>query len=296
MAGRNRRLQRMDVRSAPQQTLLHKLAGLLFIGIILCMAITKIFLSFDGNTKKTQVYKNPSEIPDKILKSFDAVLILGGGRPISLNLPPSYVVKRCDLVVEIVKKYKQMNQGNFLPLLTLSAGTAHVPQFINQDGSPLYESTSSAAYLIDILGEEYAPSIFLETTSYDTIGNAYFSRTSHTDITGWRKLLIITSEFHMKRTIAIFDWIFGIDPDQYELFYLSSPDEGLSAEALVAREAKEQKSIQTVQMQSQQYQSLKSVWKFLNSEHDLYSATGLIKRAESTESKLSESVRKSYGG
>ena len=55
--------------------------------------------------------------------------------------------------------------------------------------------------------------ILAETCSYDTIGNAFFARTVHTDPRGLRRLLIVNSKFHMPRTEAIFRWVFGAAPD-----------------------------------------------------------------------------------
>ena len=70
-----------------------------------------------------------------------------------------------------------------------------------------------------------ADRVFVETTSYDTISNAFFTRTTMTDIhatnvdnardgemkteKSWRNILVVTNEFHIHRTKAIFDWIFG---------------------------------------------------------------------------------------
>jgi hypothetical protein len=41
------------------------------------------------------------------------------------------------------------------------------------------------------IGEEH---LFVETTSYDTISNAYFARTGFTDVAGWKKVLVVTNE------------------------------------------------------------------------------------------------------
>ncbi len=51
----------------------------------------------------------------------------------------------------------------------------------------------------------------METTSYDTIGNAYFTRVQICDVKGWEKVWVVTSEFHMARTRAIFEWIFAAE-------------------------------------------------------------------------------------
>jgi uncharacterized SAM-binding protein YcdF (DUF218 family) len=59
----------------------------------------------------------------------------------------------------------------------------------------LWESTACAAYLMNhptYPVEE--PLLYVETTSYDTISNAFFARSTMTDVAGWRKLLIVTNE------------------------------------------------------------------------------------------------------
>jgi len=62
--------------------------------------------------------------------------------------------------------------------------------------------------------------------SYDTIGNALFTRQMHTDVMNWRRLLILTSKFHMKRSKAIFDWVFSLDPPStpYQLSFYGTLD------------------------------------------------------------------------
>jgi hypothetical protein len=98
------------------------------------------------------------------------------------------VAKRCDAAAQV---YQQSQKAP--AILCLSAGTAHMPQLLSVDGLPVWESTSSATYLLDKLNIP-PKDVFVETTSYDTISNAYFARTSFTDVIGWKRLLIITNE------------------------------------------------------------------------------------------------------
>jgi hypothetical protein len=102
----------------------------------------------------------------------------------------------------------------------------------------------------------------------------------------------------MPRTKAIFDWIFGLDSNQYQLHYLESPDVGLSEEALNARIEKERKAFESVKLLSNQYRSLREVWTFLNFRHDLYSSSSLVQRGQSKEGSESvgDLIKKSYGG
>lgn len=141
-----------------------------------------------------QVFTSPSEVPISIINGLDAVIVLGGGVPKSVDEPPLFVQRRCDDAAAIVKLRANSDtedSNTTLPILTLSAGTAHLPQLLSDDGLPVWEATASAAYLEKRHGLK---NTYVETTSYDTIGNAYFARTSHTDINGWRRLLIITNE------------------------------------------------------------------------------------------------------
>jgi uncharacterized SAM-binding protein YcdF (DUF218 family) len=164
-----------------------------------------------------KVYGSPSDLSDALVESLDAILVLGGGRPSRHDRPPVYVQNRCDDAAHIVRKKRQLvgirkrqqpheggtkdatasigindDDNGDLPVLCLSAGTAHVPQLLSSvSGLPVWESTASSAYL---RRHHNLTHVFVETTSYDTIGNAYYARTSHTEWNGWRTLLIVTSE------------------------------------------------------------------------------------------------------
>lgn len=102
----------------------------------------------------------------------------------------------------------------------------------------------------------------------------------------------------MDRTKVIFDWIFGIGNDDYELYYLESKNVGLTAQGLEARRQHEQRGAKSVKHNlSRQFTTLKEVWGFLNHKHDLYAALKLADRARQADvSKApSESLKESYG-
>jgi uncharacterized SAM-binding protein YcdF (DUF218 family) len=69
------------------------------------------------------------------------------------------------------------------------------------DGLPIWESTASAAYLQKRYG--LIDNVYVETTSFDTIGNAFYARTTHTDIAGWKRLLIVTNEVRKLREVHV---------------------------------------------------------------------------------------------
>ena len=268
------------------------------------------------------LYNSPNEIPMTIINKLDVILVLGGGKPKSIHHPPLYVEKRCDDAIEIISRRRSSRKtsgdissnirknttttnNNELAILCLSAGTAHLSQLLSLDGLPIWESTACASYILSKMKESeeveedndsnwnsnYPPEIYVETTSYDTIGNAFYARTSHTDIMkNWNNLLIITNEFHMERTQKIFNWIYSLDNNDegssssnYELYFLQSPNIGLSSEAITARKQREHQSSIHIDQLVKEKTTLQQVYQFLTNDHSLYTAQYLIDRGSQQE-------------
>ncbi len=273
------------------------------------------------------LYFSPKDLPEDLIHSLDAILVLGGGRPKSIDHPPVFVERRCDDAIQVVRrrgrsiqslKGSQKDPKRDLPILCLSAGTAHLPQLLSADGLPIWESTACASYILSknsnvASTDTILPaSIYVETSSYDTIGNAYFARTSHTEFNGWRKLLIVTNEFHMSRTVKIFDWVFSVPVEAtsitsglnqlstYDLYYLESPNAGMASEVVAARKEREASSSKSVDFLAKKYSTLREVYEFLTQEHSLYTAHTLVDRGRATakdveETSVKDAVKRSYG-
>ena len=276
----------------------------------LALAIAAIVPVPTQSFKETFIYETVRELPASVILQLDAILVLGGGAPRSVEDPPSYTKARCDFAALVVQERRRLdhtkdefegksgglNRSLDVPVLCLSAGTAHVSQLLAEDGLPIWESTSSAAYLQT---KHNLSNLFVETTSYDTIGNAFYTRTSHTDLNGWRNLLIITSDFHMARTKAIFDWVFlTVEPRlPYKLTYLASRNTGLSEDALQARYNKEQESLRAVHDNARKYRTMKELYTYMAENHALYTASKLVERARArADSGAKALIARSYGG
>ena len=143
---------------------------------------------------------------------YDAIFILGGSY-IDENTLPEWVQSRLNAAI-----YNEQSAKLFV---VLSRGTPHKPPPITSYGFPVDESSIMANYLID----RGIPKckVIKESWSFDTIGNAYAALTLHAIPRNLRKLLIITSDFHMPRTKAIFNKVFSLLPlDIFDIEYLET--------------------------------------------------------------------------
>lgn len=90
-------------------------------------------------------------------------------------------------------------------------------------------------------------------------------------------------QFHVHRSKAIFDWIFSVPSDHtsdYEIYYLSCNNAGLSSQAVDARRAHEERGKLNIESTlSQQYTTLREVFDFLTTKHDFYTASKLVNAA-----------------
>jgi hypothetical protein len=194
---------------------------------------------------------------------FDAILILGGGVREGGSLPP-WAQRRFDLAVEL-------QEGE--PIVCLSAGTTHRPTPRDEFGMPIFEAVAGARYLIS---RGIPPAqIRIEAASWDTIGNAYFAKIMHVDPMGWSKLLIITSAFHMPRSRAVFNWVYGLAADRiYDLRFAEASDAGLDESMIAARCNKEVAALEQFQRVATSLSSLRALNEWLFAEHRAYAAAG----------------------
>ena len=191
----------------------------------------------------------------------DAIIVPGGGVRDGGILPP-WVVNRFDRALEL---------HNSEPIVCLSGGTVHRPPPLDPEGRPIFEAVAGARYL---MSRGVDPKlIYTETSSYDTIGNALFARLLHADPRQWKRLLIITSEFHLDRTRQIFRWIFSLTPDRgYELQFDSVHNTGMPDADLTFRQARERASLEAVRALESRLQDIEAVHHWLFTEHKAYAA------------------------
>jgi hypothetical protein len=208
-------------------------------------------------------------------KKYDAVVVPGGGIDPKTGAPRPWVAARLDAAfhLDAVTRF----------FMVLSRGTTHRPPPLNARGHPIDEATSSAAYLIR-KGVQDPSRILVETWSLDTIGNAYFARMMLAEPLDLRKVLVITSTFHMPRTRTIFEWVFSLpsysgsevkcqDPSQFNIDYCVTDDVGLGPDDLASRVDKEREGLKTLlSVTIPRIRTVSALASFLACEHGAYNA------------------------
>jgi len=168
------------------------------------------------------------------MTQFDCIFIPGGGLKENGSLP-EWTLARVDRALEL------QEQTRWIALL--SGGTVHKAPPLDSSGNPFYESRAAAEYLVS--RGVPAEKLLTEISSYDTIGNAYFSRLLFSEPLKLKKNLAISSNFHIDRVRESFQWIYELTPlpQEYELEFENTPDLGLDPEALRSRGKKEAQSL-----------------------------------------------------
>ena len=182
---------------------------------------------------------------------------------------PIWTKRRLDRAIAV-------QRGEYI--LTLSAGTVYKPPILDKEGYPIFESVAAANYL----ASQGIPArrILTETCSYDTIGNAYFSRVIHVEPRHFKRLMVITSEFHLPRTKSIFEWVYSLDvlADFFDIHFEPVTDEGIDKGILEARREKEKTSLASLVEISSRIRTLPQFHEWLFTEHGAYSISAKPQR------------------
>lgn len=224
---------------------------------------------------------------EAVEKSYDAIIIPGGGLEPDTNLPQPWVRARLDAALKLAPRTKYF--------VALSRGTTHRPPPLDSDGFPILESAASAKYLVEN-GLENRSRVLLDGWSLDTIGNAFFACRMMCEPIGLRKCLVITSEFHILRTRAVFEWVFGMSDVEFELDFLVTEDVGLDDAQSAARRRREKMSLDVLQAKTmKRVTTLAKVSEFLFEQHAAYNCSGVMsKEGKEGKDKEVDAMRSTY--
>lgn len=212
--------------------------------------------------------------------NYQAIIVLAGGSQKDNNIEslPEYVKIRLDRCAEIYMENKK------LKIIVSSAGTPHRTPFINKYGYHIYECDSMAKYLVD-KWKISEGSIYREYISYDTIGNAFFTKFNFIDPMKIKSFYLITSGFHFKRTKFIFDFIYNQDIKQhinkdntYNINYIETKNGNVDKTDLLSRLNKEEKSLEMFKENIKRYKlnNFNNLYYWIYNKHNAYSTKGMI--------------------
>jgi uncharacterized SAM-binding protein YcdF (DUF218 family) len=195
--------------------------------------------------------------------ALDAIVVVAGGMTDDGRLP-QWVTPRLDYAAEAWRR-----ENGEVKILLSGSMTPHKPPPMARGGFNLHESTSMAEYLMEkhnIPGD----ALLKDTASMDTIGNAYYSLCLHATPLAWRDVEIVTSAFHMARTRAAFEWVWGLSPLEINMKFVSTEDAGITREALDARALREAESAAALRDNASRVTTLSAFNEWLYTTHKCY--------------------------
>jgi len=261
--------------------------GFSVIGIILFMLGN---LSGNGDYSQAKPENNDSRW---MQNPPNAIVVPGGGLSRDGSLVP-WVQERLRKAKEIydeVNEVKAQLAGNqqvasTTYLVTMCEGIRYSPRDPRGNRAQRLESQLSFDFL---KREGVKPSdIITDDLSLDTMGNAYFLRTTHTDVFKARSLVVITNEFHIKRTKAIFQKVFGLGPfhegnSKYTLEFEQVQNKSIEQAALKRRIDWEDQQLRDFERVSKDWRDLHDVHSFIFSGEGSNARTQLRDRSPETD-------------
>ena len=238
--------------------------------------------------------------------SYEAIVVVAGGIENDGSLP-AWVRSRLDFAVEEYNRHAAASAPTYVVLS--GSATPHKPPPLAKGGFILHESTAMAQYLMD--RGVPAERILKDTASMDTIGNAYMTLCMHAIPRNWRRVLVVTSSFHMGRTKAAFEWVWGLyapGPDgagrvlgeengqaqpYIHMDFATTADSGLTPAVVAARAEREAKSEAALRENQERVTNLSDFAEWLYTTHLCYAVTRQHEIGEFAEMK-SDPALKSY--
>ncbi len=157
-------------------------------------------------------------------QSKKAAIVLGGGIKIVQSIkgkssyePENQVKTRLDKALDLFHQSKVdliITTGNYSKRVGIDPAV----------NGPKSEAEVGRKYLIkhfkqneNISAEQFADRILIEDKSFDTIGNAWFSKQDCLILNKIEECIVITSDYHLERSKLCFDWVLGAD---YKIEYI----------------------------------------------------------------------------
>lgn len=177
-------------------------------------------------------------------------------------------------VIERLNKAIELDSCNNSLFYCIGGGTYHKPPLLDINKYAIHESTASAKYLIN--NNIPAKRIYTEWSSYDTIGNGFFSFLNFIIPLKLKSIYIITSVFHMERTKLIFDFFNKLFDAKIIIKYIESKN-NMDFELLSIRTQREKNSYINFTDTIKSINTLSDFYIWFYNDHSAYNATNFNK-------------------
>ena len=134
-----------------------------------------------------------------------------------------------------------------------------------------------------------------EGFSLDTLGNAYFLRSTHVDPGRFTRVIVVTNDWHMDRARAYFDAVFSLPRGDcstnatLEIEY-QAVGPGLEGEVLRSRIERERESLRNfLDVTRREFSTMSELHKFLYTRHLAYSSSRLLRGHDEIDPKVKQS-------
>jgi len=119
---------------------------------------------------------------------------------------------RMDLAIESFFQYR--------PSVLITCGWAY------RDDSTIAIADAMCRYAIET-SPITSESVLTARESRDTVGDAFFSKQIVTSKPGWNKFLVVTSDYHVDRTLDVFRFVYG---PRHTIDVIGAPTQGTQDE------------------------------------------------------------------
>jgi hypothetical protein len=212
---------------------------------------------------------------DNLLSQYDGIdyifVLAGGLNDQSEN--HDWVIRRLDIAVALYQRKPRK-------IICLGGGTYHKVPHLNHQGFVIHESTACAQYLI-LQGIPHQ-NIMREWGSYDTIANGVFAFFNYIIPLSIKKCAIITSDFHIERTMVIFNWINNLKGIQspIQMEFISVDSNTLYQAIINARIEREKQSLKNLLEVVNKITSIEEFHEWFYTQHNAYNCAYIYKREE----------------
>ena len=199
--------------------------------------------------------------------SCNHIFVLAGGQT-EYGEVNNWVKERLNYCIYLYKIRKRN-------IYCIGGGTYHKAPILNDYNYVIFESCSCANYLIN--NGVNVEDIKKEWSSYDTIGNGFFSFTNFIVPLKLKNICILSSEFHLERVKIIFNYMKKLFDNTIHIEYINSFN-NMDSELLRIRVERENKSI--VNFKNNIIEKYSTVVEFINwfyKYHKAYNCSEYIK-------------------